>query len=137
MKKLILLFIALTTLISCSSKKSTAEISKSDMIAKWGVESIAEYNNPPTNLTLSLNLQDNTVQGFAGCNNFNGNAVRDNNKISFPALATTRMMCPNADSENAYLKALDNVRSFDIKNNILTFYNQNDKKLITYSKMSR
>lgn len=139
MKKIFVLLFILLSLTACKSNKKVIEqtISPMDMIAKWGVESISGYDNPPTNLTLSLNLQDNTAHGFASCNKFNGNAIRDNNKLSFPALVTTRMMCPNMESEDAYLKALDKVESFDIKGNILTFYDKNGKKLITYLKMSR
>jgi len=138
MKQTIILLLFVIGLASCgSSKKTTQEISKSDMIAKWSVETIAGFDKPTTGLTMSLNLIENTVSGFAGCNKYSGNAVREDSKISFPLLMNTQMVCEKSDIENAYMKALSKVHSFEIKKNILTFYNQSGKPEITFTKMSR
>lgn len=146
MKKTIFLFFAIASLISCNSNKSTsntetkpatAQISKMDMIAKWHVESIAGINTLKTNPSMNLDLVENKISGKGGCNNYSGAATRDGYNIQFKGIASTKMMCPNADIESAYFKALDKVRSFDIKGNILTFYDEKGSKLITYSKVSR
>lgn len=146
MKKTIFLLFVIASLISCNSNKSTsndetkpvsAQISKMDMIANWHVESIAGVSTLQTNPSMNLDLVENRISGKGGCNNYSGAATRDGYNIQFKGIASTKMMCPNAAIESAYYKALDKVRSFDIKGNILTFYDEKGSKLITYSKMSR
>lgn len=132
-------------MVSCNSNKSTTEtttipttqISKMNMIASWQVESITGVNTLQTKPTMHLDLVENKISGKGGCNNYNGTATRDDFNIQFNGIASTKMMCPNETIEGAYFKALDKVKHFDIKGNILTFYDENDSKLITYSKMSR
>ena len=138
MKKYFYLLILVTGLAACSSGKNTTEsISKTDMVAKWGVESISGLDNPSTDLILNLDLRDNTVQGFGGCNNFQGDVERDGYNIKFNHLISTRMICQNMNVEDAYLNALSKVTRFSIDKNILTFYGKNGKKLVTLVKMSR
>ncbi len=146
MKKTIFLLFVIASLISCSSnqpttkpmtKPATAQISKMDMIAKWHVESIADVSTLKTSPSMNLDLVENRISGKGGCNNYSGAATRDGYNIQFKGIASTKMMCPNADIESAYFKALDKVRNFDIKGNILTFYDEKGSKLITYSKVSR
>jgi heat shock protein HslJ len=56
------------------------------------------------------------VTGKAGCNRFTGAFHRDGQKLSFGQFATTRMMCPAPmmEQEEAFLKALATVRSFEL-----------------------
>jgi len=138
MKKIIILLVIIIGFTSCATKKSSQkEISKSDMIANWGVESISGLDNPTTNLTLSLDLQKNTINGYGGCNKFNGSAEREGYNISFPTVINTQMFCENADVESAYMKALEKTHSFTIKNNKLIFFDKSKKSIITFTKLSR
>ncbi|HKY16012.1 MAG TPA: META domain-containing protein [Microthrixaceae bacterium] len=64
-------------------------------------------------LTLELGT-DGTASGNAGCNRFTGTYLADGNKVTFDALATTKMSCePDVMAvEQQYLAALDNVVAF-------------------------
>ena len=138
MKQLFYLLFFAAGLIACSSNQDTAKtISKTDMAAKWGVESISGLENPSTGLVLNLDLLDNTIQGFGGCNNFQGDVERNGFNIKFNHLLSTKKMCPHMKVEDTYLDALSKVTRFGIDKNILTFYDENGKKLITLVKMSR
>jgi heat shock protein HslJ len=138
MNKTILLLFVITLVASCKTKSSSAsQIAHPDMIAKWSVEYVYGIANPPTNQTLNLDLENNTIKGFAGCNSFQGDAVRDGFKISFPRVISTQMMCDISDAENIYLKALAKVDLFSISNNKLTLYDKKGTEMVRLVKMSR
>lgn len=69
----------------------------------------------------TLNRADNTVNGYAGCNVFNGSyTLEEGNRIRFSKMASTRMACPDAPvNENNVLKV------FELADN----YTLNDGKL--------
>jgi copper homeostasis protein (lipoprotein) len=56
---------------------------------------------------LILALEESRVHGFAGCNNFFGTYEARGESLSFSALGSTRMACPQGmESESAFLQAL-------------------------------
>lgn len=57
-----------------------------------------------------------SVSGFAGCNQYTGEATIEGSSISIGPLATTQMACPGAPSiaETAFLAAMNEVQSFAI-----------------------
>lgn len=66
---------------------------------------------------IAFDLKEKTIHGNAGCNLMNGGFKTDagNAKsIAFPALACTMMACPDMDTESKILKALNEVKSFDV-----------------------
>lgn len=64
--------------------------------------------------------EENSIRGFAGCNGFGGGYnMEGNNQIAFSQLFSTKMACPNLDTENEFMKALEATRSFKIENNAL------------------
>lgn len=69
------------------------------------------------NAQLTLNIdEEGRASGHSGCNRFMGQATIDGEKISFGALAGTRMACAEAlmDIEQKYLDALSKTASFRI-----------------------
>lgn len=60
------------------------------------------------------------VQGYAGCNHFKGGFRKDNRKIRFLAIGTTRLRCETGyELESAFLKALDGARGWEVKGSLL------------------
>jgi heat shock protein HslJ/uncharacterized membrane protein len=55
---------------------------------------------------LELNLAQQKVFGHTGCNNLNGAAEVQGEKISFGRFITTRIACSNMDFESRYLTSL-------------------------------
>ena len=54
---------------------------------------------------IEFHLSDNRISGSTGCNRMTGGFEVRGNKITFSQMATTRMACPNMESENRFLKA--------------------------------
>ena len=63
------------------------------------------------------------VHGNAGCNNFFGQFNTDGNELSFTALGSTMMACPETmETEQAFLAALGNTVSYAISGLFLELY---------------
>ena len=57
------------------------------------------------------------IHGNAGCNLINGGfetSTSNAKSISFPGVASTMMACPDMETEGKILKALNEVKSFDV-----------------------
>ncbi|ROU02124.1 META domain-containing protein [Marinobacter sp. R17] len=65
------------------------------------------------------------VAGLAGCNRFSGPFERRRDDLTLGPLATTRMMCPRrAETEQAFLKVLDETERFAIEGETLFLMKQ-------------
>ncbi|ADX66941.1 META domain-containing protein [Weeksella virosa] len=73
--------------------------------------------------------------GNSGCNNMFGGFSTSQNGLEFTGVGMTRMFCEGVD-ENAFTSALDNVKTYSIKNETLILYNA-DKKEVMRLKKSR
>lgn len=63
------------------------------------------------------------VTGFAGCNNFFGSYELDGAALKFGPIGSTRMACPDLETslETEVFKALENTRSWEVKDKELLF----------------
>jgi heat shock protein HslJ len=63
------------------------------------------------------------VTGNTGCNVMNGSVeLKEGHGMKFSPLAVTRMACPGNETEQPFLKALEQVTNWSIKDNILSLY---------------
>ncbi len=72
---------------------------------------------PIEGTTLDMTIEDGTVHGSSGCNNYNGPATVDSGSMTLgPNFAVTFMACEQAimDQEQKYLNALTQVTSYII-----------------------
>ncbi|MDG3582646.1 META domain-containing protein [Galbibacter pacificus] len=70
---------------------------------------------------LEFNLRNGQVFGFGGCNRINGTLVVEKDSLAIGALASTKMMCPNAELETQFLQIVNNMKfHYKYKNLILT-----------------
>ncbi len=79
---------------------------------------------------------DGRVSGSSGCNTYSGSYAVDGNKLSLgQAMASTMMACQPAvmDQEQAYMKALGAVTSYQVKDSILTLYGASKTPLAEYA----
>ena len=66
----------------------------------------------------------NRLTGSTGCNRLTGTfELAGENGIRFSPLATTRMMCPNADDESRFVKALGTVDTYNVTDAALLLNN--------------
>ena len=61
---------------------------------------------------LTMRLDGETVDGFAGCNGFSGRFEQVRTLLRFVDLQSTLMACPYLDDEQAFLKALERVTNY-------------------------
>lgn len=68
---------------------------------------------------IEINTTNNTISGFAGCNQMNGKILFEKDILRFKNIITTKMMCEPKNKEAEFLKALHNVETYTIDNNRL------------------
>jgi heat shock protein HslJ len=85
--------------------------------------------------TLDINLKENRLQGFTGCNTLNGQVKADGDNVRFEALSTTRRACPY-NFESGFLTALQSVTLYRISNNRLTLL-ADGKYVMSFRKMAK
>lgn len=69
--------------------------------------------------TLKFNAAENTISGFAGCNNISGNFNITKHTIKFGPIASTKKACFQDIYETQLLNALKNVNQYKIKGDLL------------------
>ncbi len=107
----------------------------------WEVKSIngKEYNNP--DMEMVIDIQEQKLHGNSGCNIMNGSLSINpdkSNSIQFLDIATTRMMCPEANmkAETALLVALESVEyAKKGKNDTVIMSDKNDQPIIILKKV--
>lgn len=86
--------------------------------SNWRVESLHSDGNeiavPADHDATLAFLKDSKIAGDSGCNKFFGDFKADKNSLSFSNMGSTRMMCPEMQFENAYMKGLAEVGSYKI-----------------------
>lgn len=101
-------------------KREVAEVSVNDLNGAWEIVSVkgnpvGEVEKQPQ---LVFNVAEKRVHGNASCNTINGSFTQEEGQaasLRFSQMISTMMACPNMDVESSILKALDEVRSFEIK----------------------
>jgi uncharacterized lipoprotein YbaY/heat shock protein HslJ len=93
----------------------------------WRLDMLNEVKvTTPTNRKeahMILAASESRVHGNAGCNNFFGQFGTKDEKLSFSALGSTMMACPEGmDTEQAFLAALGNTVSYSISGLFLSLY---------------
>lgn len=121
-KKASIISLAAITVTLLSTSCSTTRVADVQSLSgEWNVTTIdgreifaaptAEDQTP----YLAFDVVNSKVFGNASCNNLNGNLfVGEDGQIELQNIATTRMLCPDMATEEAFISALNDVRSFDI-----------------------
>jgi len=63
---------------------------------------------------LKINLEDDKVSGFGGCNNYFGGIVLKGDSIKIGPLGSTMMACPSMEAEHKYMGLLEKVEMFKV-----------------------
>lgn len=75
---------------------------------------------PRQALTLRLNGEERSVQGFAGCNMISASYDATDKAVTFSPFVATRMTCPAQQMETAYLAMLSDVAGWSVDAGILS-----------------
>ncbi len=143
MKFLFSLFALFMATNSCNSSKEAVENSdlknsnkvENTLSGSYIITQIGNNKSISPKLTISFDDELNRVTGFAGCNSFFGAYTAQNNDITFGNIASTKKLCQKEinDLERHLLKTLSMVNTFVIKDNILSFL-ENDMTLFMATK---
>ena len=88
----------------------------------WKLVAVDEVEYEPADSEHDTHLilrPDHRVTGFSGCNKFSGSWLLEDGRLVIGPLLSTRMACPDMDSERALLVALDGVVFADITGDVL------------------
>ncbi len=72
------------------------------------------------------------ITGYLGCNSFFGSFTTQDKNISFENVGSTKMMCPNMKTEDAFVNALQNTKTYEIKGETLNFFDEKGQKISTF-----
>ena len=110
-------------------------ISSSLEASSWTAELIFDQSANATQSTVTF-MDDNTISGSTGCNNYNGAVELAGASINIGLLATTRMMCEPAISgqETVFLEALGAARNWQLIGSTLDL---TDEKNIRVMRLTR
>ncbi len=132
--KMICLFAILTTMVSCNSiKKNDSDKTKDktqvdNVITDkyWKLvtlegQPITMVDGQEKEVSFTLNSHNNTITGFAGCNNFNGTyELKSGNRIRIGTIATTMKACDGVTNEHDFLQVFDQADNYTIVNDELS-----------------
>ncbi|WP_107038451.1 META domain-containing protein [Brumimicrobium mesophilum] len=115
------------------------EVSKasSDLSGVWNImkindNALLEVKSKPS---ITFDLDKMTVSGKDGCNNFNAQIeTLSNADLEIGQVASTKMMCPDMETSNQFLLALDQVVSYKIQSNQLVMLDKDGKKLVLFER---
>lgn len=130
MKKIVAAAALLVAMTACggSQKKdlplegTTWKLSKMEAIPAKAVTAEADY------FTLQFDATDTLVSGRTNCNRFFGKYELNGQKLEFENMGMTRMACPEMQYEDAFVKMLDEVDRYEIKDSVLKLYD--DQKVV-------
>ncbi len=82
-----------------------------------------------------LKTKDKRIQGFGGCNTFNGEYILDttNHSITFAKMASTLKACPDVKiNETAFMTVFANTAGYTLEGKTLTLTDLDGKALATF-----
>lgn len=121
-------------------KKEVLPASLSDLSGEWAIEfangkkivgtaEIAPY--------IGFDVDESRIYGNVGCNTINGALIQDegtSNSLHFDNIATTMMMCPDMETETIVLNALNETKSFSVKDGKVYLLGENGNELLVLKK---
>ena len=121
-------------------KKDESQVSLTDLSGEWAIELVnGKKIVGTTEVTpfIGFNTDENRIYGNVGCNTINGALLQNEktaNSLKFENIATTMMMCPDMETETTVLNALNETRSFSIKNGQVYLLGENGNELLVLKK---
>lgn len=101
-------------------EKKEADVKLSVLNGEWKIKE-ANSEAIPSGMEkqpfIAFDVKKKSIHGNAGCNLINGGfetSTSNAKSISFPGVASTMMACPDMETEGKILKALNEVKSFDV-----------------------
>ena len=120
---------------------SEAKINEADLKGTWVLKNLnqeaasdAFKGNIPN---LEFDFEKKTISGYSGCNRFNGAFTLEGNVFKVGNLATTQMLCLEANKEGEFIGALSTSTGLvlALENQVLSF-KDGDKVILDFEMSS-
>ena len=101
-------------------EKKEADVKLSVLNGEWKIKEVngeAVPSGMEKQPFIAFDVKKKSIHGNAGCNLINGGfetKTTNARSISFPGVASTMMDCPDMETESKIMKALNEVKSFDV-----------------------
>jgi len=121
------------TMLDREGNKITGELAENYKLAKVDTDLVEKYwkltelfgqpvNTPEggKEAHMILKVEENRVNGNAGCNSFNGTyTLKPGNRISFSKMVSTLMMCTNMETETKFHQVLETADNYVVNKDTL------------------
>jgi heat shock protein HslJ len=123
--------ILIISLFSCRTTKNSKDIKNVNVLQEsYKIELIDGINFSETPPTLKFNFSENKIYGFAICNHYSADFLKEKNQIKFTSISATVMYCDDIKSEKIFFRNLNRVTQYKIENEKLFLLDDNDKIII-------
>ena len=128
----VIIFIATISTAACASTQQSKLVIpagewKLQQLDKTDVSALAKP------ITLRLDSVEKRASGFAGCNQYFSTYSMSGYSVTFSGIGSTKMFCEGTQqTENDFLKALGEVRSFQCDGKTLNFYYKGENMRLTF-----
>lgn len=135
MKKVMTLIVLIISIqfAACDETKKVIDVAGNVQLSGvYDVTVVGETKVKVDAITITFTALDKMIKGNAGCNSYFGNYSLELYALSFSDIGATEMYCDESimTLENAYMNALRDTGSYDIKNGLLTLYSKNDRSVL-------
>ncbi len=126
-----------TVSLACSSIDFKIKSSHDLEETTWGLDSL---NGAKLTLalgkeiTLEFDKKNGKIRGQSGCNKYFGDYIKDQNKLNFSNIGSTKMSCDDMLAENDFLNALPKIDKYDIYDKVLTLYVADRRVMVFHAK---
>jgi heat shock protein HslJ len=104
-----------------TTKEAVSKVQPTLVNTQWTLAEVVKGKTP------TLVVESGKLSGNAGCNNYFGTLEMDNTQGIFKAknIGSTRMACPSMSAEASFLKILNEVNRYVVKDHHLELYKDN------------
>lgn len=128
----------LTAILATSCGSSKSSLQPEALNGEWNIITVnGQQATADKQPYIGMNLQEQRLYGCAGCNRLIGSVIVENNKagqITFGKVGSTRMLCPDMQTESAVLEALSKVTGYKGTEKAITLIDKKGKELLELSK---
>ena len=130
----VIIFAAVISFAACAStQQSTSVIPQGE----WKLQQLdnTDVSTLIQPITLRLDTAQKRASGFAGCNQYFATYSIVDNTVTFSGIGSTKMFCEGTQqTENDFLKALGEVKSFQCDGKTLNFYFKGENLRLSFIK---
>ena len=137
MKNIIGILLSAFVLASCAGSKNRDSFDNKITEKYWKLvalnsEAIEWQDGQQKEAHIILKEDENRLTGNTGCNTMGGTfEISRGNQIRFSKFFSTRMACMGVEYEQEFLLALESASKFEIKDDTLFLFNDNNDALAT------